>query len=131
MSTVVVRLPCGLAVRTSKVVLTNCMLSPDMAKLSSQKIVREADHRWRSPLCSNEDVPRPCDWGWVPFYSFLLIVLIPSTSTSSASRHPQKDIATSESRSISNDFRLMTCRTENICLSLHPHEGKICVIFSL
>ncbi len=35
------------------------VLSPDTAKLSSQKIAQETNHRWHSPLCSNEDVTRP------------------------------------------------------------------------
>ncbi len=68
-----------LKVRASQV------LSPDMAKLSSEKIVQETNHRWRSTLCSKEDMTRPVVGGWVgePFHSFLLLFLVPSTSTSS------------------------------------------------
>jgi hypothetical protein len=47
------------------------MLSPDMAKLSSEKVVREANHRWHSPLCSKEDVTRPVvgETFFIPFCS--------------------------------------------------------------
>ncbi len=49
------------------------MLSPDMAKLSTEKIVQETNHRWRSPLFLKEDLMRPVIevGGGNPFHSFL------------------------------------------------------------
>jgi hypothetical protein len=66
------------------------MLSPDMAKLSSEKIVQETNHRWRSPLYSKKDMTRPVVHvdGGKPFSILFTFVLVPSASTSSASRHP-------------------------------------------
>jgi hypothetical protein len=57
------------------------MLSPDVAKLSSQKIVQESNHRWSSPHCSKEDVTRPVvevGGGTI----LIPVILVPSTSTS-------------------------------------------------
>jgi hypothetical protein len=66
------------------------VFSPDMAKLSSEKIVQDTNHRWRSSLCSKEDMTRPViEVGRGEPFSFLsALVLVPSTSTSSASQHP-------------------------------------------
>ncbi len=62
------------------------LLSPDMAKLSSEKIVQETNHRWHSPLYLKEDVTRHVvEVGGGNLFSFLSV---PSTSTSSASRSP-------------------------------------------
>ncbi len=65
------------------------LLSLDMAKLYSEKIVQETNHRWRSSLCSKEDMARPViEVGGGTFLIPSALVLVPSTSTSLASRCP-------------------------------------------
>jgi hypothetical protein len=61
-----------------------------MAKLSFREIVQKVDHRWCSPLNQKEDLMRHVIEGWVgeAFLSFLRLVLVPSTLSLSASRHP-------------------------------------------
>ncbi len=61
-----------------------------MAKLSFREIVQKGDHRWRCPLNQKEDLTRPVVEGWVgeTYLSSLRLVLVPSSSTSLASRHP-------------------------------------------
>jgi hypothetical protein len=51
------------------------VLSPDMAKLSSEKIVQETNHRWLSPLYSIQDMMRPVIevGGGNLLHSFLLL----------------------------------------------------------
>ena len=84
------------------------MLSPDMAKHSSQKIVQKINHRWRSPLYSKEDMTRPVvevGGGTLLFLSAhcfssfcLNLVGVPM------SQHPLNHVRTSESRPGSHDF---------------------------
>jgi hypothetical protein len=53
------------------------------------EIAQETNHRWRSPLCSKEDVTRSVVGVSGGAFSFLFAhCLVPSTSTSLASRHP-------------------------------------------
>ncbi len=66
------------------------LLSPDMAKLSFQKLVHKTNHRWRSPLVEKEDLTRPVIEGWVggPFFILSNLVLVPPASSSSSTRRP-------------------------------------------
>ncbi len=106
-----------------------------MAKLSSQKIVRETNHRWCSPLCSKRECDEALCLGWVgePFLflsthclsSFYLNLFgIPTTW------HPWNCTHTPRSRpKILWFFTDVGDRRINK-LSLHPHGDKICVLFS-
>ncbi len=61
------------------------LLSPDMAKLSSRKIVHKANHKLRSPLGQKDiELTRPVVRGWAgePFSSFPDFILVPSASSS-------------------------------------------------
>ncbi len=87
--------------------IPQCPAGNSYFSAKSGKVFIYESNVWCSPLCSKEDVTR--DGRRNSFHSFLLIVLVPSASTSSTSQHRQNRTCNSESRPRFNALWLNCC----------------------